>query len=120
MGDSAAALAPIRERVLVRDPANQLAHYSRRTDFCDTIKNAKALGDAEQGVSAKPEYFAGRALLAKILVRQKQCGRARNCCGRKRNPPALDTHRCFSWGTLMNAPGKRACGPKVRDEFAAA
>jgi superkiller protein 3 len=118
-GASAAALAQF-EKVLARDPANHLAHYSRAQIFADTNQNAKALADAEQGVSAKPEYLPGRALLAKILVRQKQCGRAAELLRPAANPPALDTQSLFLLGNAYECAGQAELAAKVRDEFAVA
>jgi len=118
-GDSAAALAQF-EKVLARDPANQLAHYSRAQIFADMDQNAKALADAEQVVSAKPEYLAGRALLAKILVRLKQCGRAAELLRPGANPSALDTQSLFLLGNAYECAGQTELAARVRDEFSAA
>jgi tetratricopeptide (TPR) repeat protein len=118
-GDSAAALAQF-EKVLAQDPANQLAHYSRAQIFADTDQNAKALADAEQVVSAKPEYLPGRALLAKILVRLKQCERAAELLRPAANPSALDTRSLFLLGNAYECAEQTELAARVRDEFAAA
>ena len=118
-GDSAAALAQF-EKVLARDPANQLAHYSRAQILAGTDQNAKALADAEQVVSAKPEYLPGRALLAKILVRLKQCGPAAELLRPAANPPALDTQSLYLLGNAYECAGQTELAARVRDEFAAA
>jgi tetratricopeptide (TPR) repeat protein len=118
-GDSAAALAQF-EKVLARDPENPLAHYSRAQIFADTDQNEKALADAEQVVSAKPEYLPGRALLAKILVRLKQCARAAEVLRPAVNPPALDTQSLFLLGNAYECAGQAELATRVRAEFAAA
>lgn len=118
-GDSAAALVQY-EKVLARDPENQLAHYSRAQIFADTDQNEKALPDAERVVAAKPEYLPGRALLAKILVRLKQCGRAAEVLRPVVNPPALDTQSLFLLGNAYECAGQTELAARAREEFAAA
>ena len=118
-GDAAAALAQF-EKVLARDPANQLAHYSRAQIFADTDQNAKALTDVESVVAAKPEYLPGRALLAKILVRLKQCGRAAEVLRAGANPPALDTQSLFLLANAYDCAGQTELAASAREEFAAA
>jgi len=118
-GEPAAALAQF-EKVLARNPANQLAHYSRAQIFADTDQNAKALADAEKVVEARPEYLPGRALLAKILVRLKQCARAAEVLRPAANPPALDTQSLFLLGNAYKCAGQTELAARARDEFAAA
>jgi len=118
-GESAAALAQF-EKVLTRDPANQLAHFSRAQIFADTDQNEKALTDAEKVVEARPEYLPGRALLAKILVRMKQCARAAEVLRPAANPPALDTQSLFLLGNAYECAGQTDLAASARDEFAAA
>jgi tetratricopeptide (TPR) repeat protein len=118
-GDSAAALAQF-EKVLARDAANQLAHYSRAQIFADTDQNEKALADAEKVVAAKPDYLPGRALLAKILVRLKQCARAAEVLRPAVNPPALDTQSLFLLGNAYECAGQSELAARVREEFATA
>jgi Flp pilus assembly protein TadD len=118
-GDSAAALAQF-EKVLARDPGNQLAHYSRAQLFADTDQNEKALADAEYVVAAKPEFLPGRALLAKILVRLKQCARAAEVLRPTANPPALDAQALFLVANAYDCAEESKLAANVRDEFAAA
>lgn len=118
-GESAAALAQF-EKVLARDPANQLAHFSRAHIFSDTDQNARALADAEKVAEARPEYLPGRALLAKILVRLKQCARAAEVLRPAANPPALDTQSLFLLGNAYECAGQSKLAASARDEFAAA
>jgi tetratricopeptide (TPR) repeat protein len=118
-GDSTAALAQF-EKVLARDPANQLAHYSSAKIFAGTGQNEKALTDAEQVVAAKPEYLPGRALLAKILVRLKQCARAAEVLRPAANPPVLDTQSLFLLGNAYECAGQTGLAAEAREEFAAA
>jgi Flp pilus assembly protein TadD len=118
-GDSTAALVQF-EKVLARDPANQLAHYSRAQVYAGTDKNEKALADAEKVVAAKPEYLPGRALLAKILVRLKQCARGAEILRPAVNPPALDTQSLFLLGNAYECAGQAELATRVRAEFAAA
>jgi tetratricopeptide (TPR) repeat protein len=118
-GDSAAALAQF-EKVLAQDPANQLAHYSRAKIFADLDQNEEALADAEQVVSARPKYLPGRALLARILVRLKQCTRAAEVLRPAANPPALDTQSLFLLGNAYECAGQSALAASAHDEFATA
>jgi tetratricopeptide (TPR) repeat protein len=118
-GDSAAALAQF-EKVLARDPGNQLAHYSRAQILVDSDQNEKALADAAKVVEARPEYLPGRALLAKILVRLKQCARAAEVLRPLANPPALDTQSLFLLGNAYDCAGESKLAASAREEFAAA
>ena len=118
-GDATAALAQF-EKVLARDPANQLAHFSRAQIFADTDQNEKALADAEKVVEARPGYLPGRALLAKILVRLKQCARAAEALRPAANPSALDTQSLFLLGNAYECAGQTELAANARDEFAAA
>jgi Flp pilus assembly protein TadD len=118
-GESASALAQF-EKVLARDPANQLAHYSRTQMFADTDQSEKALRDAEKVVEARPEYLPGRTLLAKILVRLKQCARAAEVLRPATNPPALDTQSLFLLGNAYECAGQTELAASARSEFAAA
>jgi tetratricopeptide (TPR) repeat protein len=118
-GDTAAALVEF-EKVLARDPGNQLAYYSRGQIFADTDQNEKALADAEKVVAAKPEYLPGRVLLAKVLVRLKQCARAVEVLRPAANPPALETQALFLLGNAYECAGQPELAAGVREEFAAA
>jgi Flp pilus assembly protein TadD len=118
-GDSAAALEQF-ENVLVRDPANQLAHYSRAQIFANTDQNAEALADAEQVVSAKPEYLPGRVLLAKLLLRLKQCARAAELLRPAANPAVLDSQSLFLLGNAYECAVQTELAARVRGEFTAA
>jgi Flp pilus assembly protein TadD len=118
-GDSAAALVQF-EKVLAWDPANPLAHYSRAQIFADTDQNEKALLDAEKVAAAKPDYLPGRALLAKILVRLKQCARAAEVLRPAVNPPALDTQSLFLLGNAYECAGQSELAAGAREEFATA
>jgi Flp pilus assembly protein TadD len=118
-GDSTAALVQF-EKVLAWDPANPLAHYSRAQIFADTDQNEKALVDAEKVAAAKPDYLPGRALLAKILVRLKQCARAAEVLRPAVNPPALDTQSLFLLGNAYECAGQSELAVGAREEFATA
>jgi tetratricopeptide (TPR) repeat protein len=118
-GDAAAALVEF-EKVLARDPGNQLAHYSRAQIFADTDQNDKALADAEKVVAAKPEYLPGRVLLAKVLVRLKQCTRAVEVLRPAMNPPVLETQALFLLGNAYECAGQPELATGVREEFATA
>jgi tetratricopeptide (TPR) repeat protein len=118
-GESKAAFVEF-ERVLARDPENQLAHFSRAQILAETDQNEKALADTEKVVAAKPEYLPGRALLAKILVRLKQCERAAEILRPTMNPPALDTPSLFLLANAYECAGKRELAAGAREEFAAA
>jgi tetratricopeptide (TPR) repeat protein len=118
-GDSAAALAEF-EKVLARDPANQLARYSRAEILADTDRNETALRDIEKVVAAKPDYLPARSLLAKILVRLKQCARAAEVLRPAVNPPVLETQSLFLLGNAYECTGQFELASGVREEFAAA
>jgi Flp pilus assembly protein TadD len=118
-GDLAVALVQF-EKVLAREPTNQLGLYSRAQIFAATDQNEKALVDAEQVVAANPGYLPGRSLLAKILVRLKQCGRAAGLLRPAANPPALDTQSLFLLGNAYECAGQAELAAGVREEFAAA
>jgi tetratricopeptide (TPR) repeat protein len=118
-GDATAALVEF-DKVLARKPSNQLAHYSRAQIFADTDQNDKALADAEQVVFAKPEYLPGRTLLAKILVRLKQCARAAEVLRPAENPLKLDTPSLFLLGNAYECAGKPELAAGAREEFAVA
>jgi tetratricopeptide (TPR) repeat protein len=108
------------EKVLSRDPANQLAHYSRAQIFADTDQNEKALADEEKVLAAKPDYLPGRVLLAKVLVRLKQCARAVEVLRPATNPPVLDTQSLFLLGNAYECAGQPELAARAREEFAAA
>jgi tetratricopeptide (TPR) repeat protein len=118
-GDSRTALEEF-EKVLARDPENQLAHFSRAQIFADTDQNEKALGDAEKVAAMRPEYLPGRALLAKILLRLKQCERATEILRPATDLPKLDTPSLFLLANAYECSGKTELAPGVREEFAAA
>ena len=118
-GDSAAALVQI-EKVLARDPANPWAHYSRAHVFADTNQNEKALVDAGRIVAEWPDYLPGRTILAKILVRLKQCTRAAEVLRPAVNPPALDTKSLFLLGNAYECAEQAELAAGAREEFAAA
>jgi tetratricopeptide (TPR) repeat protein len=118
-GDSAAALVQF-EKVLVLDPTNQLAHYSRAQILADMDQNEKAQADAEKVVAARPDYLPGRALLAKILVRLKQCARAADVLRPATNSFTLDAQALFLLGNAYDCAGQTELAAKTRDEFAAA
>jgi tetratricopeptide (TPR) repeat protein len=108
------------QNVLARDPANQLAHYSRAQIFADTDQNEKALADAERVVAAKPDYLPGRVLLAKVLVRLKRCARAVEVLRPATNPPVLETQSLFLLGNAYECAGQAELAAGVREEFASA
>jgi tetratricopeptide (TPR) repeat protein len=80
-----AALGQIA-KVLVRDPKNALALYTRAEIYADQNRDGLALPDAEKVVELQPQNPRGHALLGKILVRapagaaaeeiKARCGRA--------------------------------------------
>jgi tetratricopeptide (TPR) repeat protein len=84
-GDIPSALAQIA-KVLVRDPKNALAFYTRAQIYSDMNQDTGALKDAEKVVALQPQNALGDILLAKILLRApegaspveaaKQCARA--------------------------------------------
>jgi tetratricopeptide (TPR) repeat protein len=118
-GEAAAALVQL-EKVLALEPANALAHYSRAQILADSDQNKEALADAEKVVEARPEYLPGRALLAKILVRLKQCARAAEVLRPAANPPALDTQSLFLLANAYECAGETELAASAREEFAAA
>lgn len=117
--DSAAALAEFN-RILLRDPQNQLAHYFRAQIFSDTGENEKALADAEAVVAARPNYLPGRVLLAKILVREKQCTRAVETLREAHEARELDAQALFILANAYDCAGQQEEAKSVREEFAMA
>jgi tetratricopeptide (TPR) repeat protein len=59
-------------------------------------------------------------LLAKILVRLKQCEHAAEVLQPTSNPPALDTQSLFLLGNAYERAGQTELAASARDEFAAA
>jgi len=106
--------------VLARDPGNQLARFHRAQIYADGNENEKALADSEAVYQARPNYLPGRTLLAKILVRLKQCERAAEVLRPVDNPPEIDTESLFLLGNAYECAGKAELAESARDEFAAA
>jgi tetratricopeptide (TPR) repeat protein len=107
-------------RVIAKDPGNQLAHYFRAQIYADTGKNDKATADAEFVYSHRPNYLPGIVLLAKILVRQKQCARAVEILSPAHDDRQLDAQALFVLANAHDCAGQPEKAKAVRDEFAEA
>jgi len=118
-GDSANALTQFDD-VLSRDPRNGLALYLRAQIHADAGRDEKALADAEKLLTVRPDYLPARALLAKLLIRLKQCPRAVETLRPAQNPPQLDTQALFLLANAYDCAGDAASSKATRDEFAAA
>lgn len=113
------ALGQLKE-VLAKDPENVPAHFLRAEVYADQNENEKGLTDAESVFAAQPGNPRGRTLLAKILVRLKQCKRAVSLLRPAANPPQLDTEALFLVGNAYECAGQTELAKKARDEFAEA
>ncbi len=118
-GDKPLALAQFA-KILAQEPENQLAHFRRAQIYADSDENEKALADAEKVFAARPDYLAGRTLLAKILLRLKQCERAVEVLWPRENPPQLDTQSLFLLANAYECAGQVDLAKNARDEFATA
>lgn len=107
-------------RVLAKDPGNQLAHYFRAQIYADTGKNEKAAADAEFVFHRRPNYLPGIVLLAKILVRQKQCARAVEILSPAQESQQLDAQALFVLANGYDCAGQPEQAKTVRAEFAEA
>jgi tetratricopeptide (TPR) repeat protein len=107
-------------RVIAKDPGNQLAHYFRAQIYADTGKNDKAEADAEFVYSHRPNYLPGIVLLAKILVRQKQCARAVEILSPAHKAKQLDAQALFVLANGYDCAAQPEKAKAVRDEFAEA
>jgi tetratricopeptide (TPR) repeat protein len=67
-GDIPKALAQVA-KVLLRDPKNALAYYTRAQIYSDRNEDVLALRDAERVVDLQPKNALGSILLATILLR---------------------------------------------------
>jgi Flp pilus assembly protein TadD len=88
--------------------------------LADQGENEKALADAESVVLARPNYLPSRVLLAKILVRLKQCPRAVETLQAAHAARQLDAEALFILANAYDCAGQPAQANAVRDEFAAA
>src|SRR5262249_30420618 len=61
-----------------------------------------------------------RVLLAKVLIRLKQCPRAVETLRPAQNPPHLETQALFLLANAYDCAGDSASAQSVREEFAAA
>lgn len=107
-------------RVIAKDPGNQLAHYFRAQIYADTGKNDKATADAEFVYSRRPNYLPGIVLLAKILVRRKQCARAVEILSPAHKAKQLDAQALFVLANGYDCAGQPEKAKAVREEFAEA
>ncbi len=107
-------------KALAKDSENVPAHFLRAEVYTDQNENEKALRDAESVFAAQPGNPRGRTLLAKILVRLKQCERAANLLRLAANPLQLDTEALFLLGNAYECARQTELAKKARDEFAEA
>ena len=121
-GDLAGAVAQL-DRVLAQNPEDGLARFLRAQCEADLNQNEKALADAETVVRARADYLPARVLLAKILVRGKQCGRAAETlrpANHSAAPIALDTQALFLLANAYDCAGQAELAAETREQFARA
>jgi len=118
-GENEAALAQF-VKALALDPANELARFMRAQTLADSGKNEDALADAEKAFAAKPDSLRTRMLLAKILIRLKQCPRAAETLHPAENPPALDTQALYLLANAYACAGQADLARGAREEFTSA
>jgi superkiller protein 3 len=118
-GDKEAALAHL-QKALAGNPADTLALFLRAQIYADRNESEKALGDAEEVVVAQPDNPQGKRLLAKLLIRLKQCERAATLLRPTENPPSLDSEGLFLLGNAYDCAGKAELAKSAREEFAVA
>jgi tetratricopeptide (TPR) repeat protein len=117
-GDGQQALSEF-DRVLHQDPSYGLARFMRAGLYSDSGENEKALVDAEKAFAARPDYLPGRILLAKILVRTKDCQRAAEILRPPTSGLKLDGEGLFLLASAYDCAGKRELADQVRTEFEA-
>ena len=108
------------DHVIAVDPENQLARYFRAQIYADTGKNEKAAADAEFVVRHRPNYLPGIVLLAKILVREEQCQRAREILSPAHEAHQLDAQALFVLANACDCAHQPEQAKAVRAEFAEA
>ena len=121
-GDLPGAIAQL-DRVLTQNPQDGLARFLRAQCEADLNQNEKALADAEAVVRARANYLPARVLLAKILVREKQCGRAAETLRPADNssaPLALDTQALYLLANAYDCAGQAQLAAETREQFARA
>lgn len=117
-GEKEAALTEL-QKVLAREPGDLSALFMRGQIYADRDENEKALADAEKVFSSQSTNGKARKLLAKILVRSKQCERAANLLRPAENWP-LDTEELFLLANAYDCAGQADASKQAREEFAAA
>lgn len=127
-GDLTGAVEQL-DRVLTEDPQDSLARFMRAQCEADLNQNAKALADAEAVLHERASYLPARALLAKVLVRERQCARAvevlrpgQHASGESggNTPPDLDTQALFLLANAYECAGEAQNAALVREDFARA
>src|SRR5262249_40108278 len=106
-GDSTNALVQF-DSVLGRDSQNGLALYLRAQIHADAGNDEKALADAEKLLTVRPNYLPARVLLAKVLIRLKQCPRAVETLRLPQDPQQLDTQSLFLLANAYDCAGDSA------------
>jgi len=118
-GDTALALAQL-DYVLAHDSLNGLALYLRSQIHADAGNDKQAVADAEKLLTVRQDYLPARVLLAKVLIRLKQCTRATETLRPAQNAPQLDTQALFLLANAYECAGDSDSAKTARDEFAAA
>jgi superkiller protein 3 len=117
-GQKEAALAEL-EKVLGHKPADATALFLRGQIYADKNENEKARVDAERVFLSQPASGKARNLLAKVLVRLKDCQQAVNLLRPADNLP-LDTEGLFLLGNAYDCAGQTDAAKHAREEFATA
>ena len=126
-GGLAAAIEQL-DRVLAENPQDRLAQFMRAQCEADLNQNAKALADAQAVLHERANYLPARTLLAKVLIREKQCARAVQVLRPSPKPPPestgpppdLDTQALFLLANAYECAGQPRNAAAVRDDFARA
>ena len=114
-GQKESALAAL-EKVLTHEPEDLASLFMRGQIYADRNENEKALADAEKVLVSQPMNAKARNLLAKIMVRLKQCERA----SRLLESQSLDTEGLFLLGNAYDCAGQADAAKLAREQFAAA
>jgi tetratricopeptide (TPR) repeat protein len=113
-GDPAAAVAQL-DREIAQNPQDRLARFLRAQCEADLNQNEKALADAEAVVRARADYLPARVLLAKILVREKQCERAVETLRPSQTPVPQNSSAQQNSSAPGNSPVQNSAAPLQLD-----
>jgi tetratricopeptide (TPR) repeat protein len=120
------ALAQIA-KILMRDPKNALAYYTRAQIYSDRSEDAAAFRDADKVAELQPHNVAGNILLAKILLRPpangnpaeitKRCARAVHLLEPLFPEHASDSETLYMLSRAYDCAGQAEQSQKTLVEF---